>query len=83
MGVRNPFRIDYDPVTSALTWGDYGPDAGTANDLRGPMGYVEWQSTTVPLNGGWPYCHGPNANYSNWDYETLTGADGTTARARL
>ncbi|MDR6905665.1 glucose/arabinose dehydrogenase/PKD repeat protein [Agromyces sp. 3263] len=72
MGVRNPFRIDYDPVTSALTWGDYGPDAGTANDQRGPMGYVEWQSTTVPLNGGWPYCHGPNANYSNWDYETLT-----------
>lgn len=71
-GVRNPFRIDYDPVTSALTWGDYGPDAGTANADRGPMGYVEWQSTTVPLNGGWPFCHGPNANYSNWDYERLT-----------
>src|SRR5690349_16319806 len=72
MGVRNPFRIDYDPVTNAVTWGDYGPDAGTANVDRGPMGYVEWQSTTVPVNGGWPLCHGPNANYSNWDYETLT-----------
>ena len=46
MGVRNPFRIDYDPETGAVTWGDYGPDAGTASDLRGPMGYVEWQSTT-------------------------------------
>ncbi|HEU4465469.1 MAG TPA: PQQ-dependent sugar dehydrogenase, partial [Agromyces sp.] len=72
MGLRNPFRIDFDPVTGAVTWGDYGPDAGTANPDRGPMGYVEWQSTTVPINGGWPFCHGPNANYSNWDYETLT-----------
>ena len=45
-GLRNPFRIDYDPETGAVTWGDYGPDAGTASDLRGPMGYVEWQSTT-------------------------------------
>ena len=35
------------------------------------MGYVEWQSTTKPINGGWPYCHGPNANYNDWDYETL------------
>lgn len=72
MGLRNPFRIDFDPATGAVTWGDYGPDAGTANPDRGPMGYVEWQSTTVPINGGWPFCHGPNANYSNWDYETLT-----------
>ncbi len=72
MGLRNPFRIDSDPVTGAITWGDYGPDAGTANALRGPMGYVEWQSTTVPINGGWPFCHGPNANYNDWDYETLT-----------
>ena len=70
MGVRNPFRIDYDPVTSALTWGDYGPDAGTANADRGPMGYVEWQSTTVPLNGGWPSAAVP----------TRTTATGTTRR---
>ncbi|GGI46508.1 glucose/arabinose dehydrogenase [Agromyces flavus] len=72
MGLRNPFRMDFDPETGAVTWGDYGPDAGTANVDRGPMGYVEWQSTTVPVNGGWPLCHGPNAEYSNWDYETLT-----------
>lgn len=71
MGLRNPFRIDADPVTGAITWGDYGPDAGTANPQRGPMGYVEWQSTTVALNGGWPFCHGPNANYNDWDYELL------------
>jgi glucose/arabinose dehydrogenase len=71
MGLRNPFRMDSDPVTGAITWGEYGPDAGTANPQRGPMGYVEWQSTTVPLNGGWPFCHGPNANYNDWDYELL------------
>ena len=46
------------------------------------MGYVEWQSHDVPINGGWPYCHGPNANYNDWDYETLTGATGSTAPAR-
>ncbi|WP_438853576.1 PQQ-dependent sugar dehydrogenase [Agromyces sp. M3QZ16-3] len=75
MGLRNPFRMDYDPVTGAVTWGEYGPDAGTANALRGPMGYVEWQSTTVAMNGGWPYCHGPNANYNDWDFETATQGD--------
>ena len=71
-GVRNPFRMDYNAETGAVTWGDFGPDAGTASDLRGPMGYVEWQSTTKAINGGWPYCAGPNANYNDWDYETLT-----------
>ncbi|GAA1799590.1 PQQ-dependent sugar dehydrogenase [Agromyces neolithicus] len=74
-GLRNPFRMDYNAETGAVTWGDYGPDAGTASDLRGPMGYVEWQSTTKPINGGWPYCHGPNANYNDWDYENLTQGD--------
>ena len=72
MGVRNPFRIDYDVESGALVWGDYGPDAANANPDRGPMGYVEWQLTTEPMNGGWPYCHGPNANYNEWDFETRT-----------
>ncbi|MCK0116725.1 PQQ-dependent sugar dehydrogenase [Isoptericola sp. S6320L] len=72
MGLRNPFRIDVDDVTGAVSWGDYGPDSGVASDERGPMGYVEWQSTTTPLNGGWPYCHGPNTNYNEWDYATAT-----------
>lgn len=72
MGLRNPFRADVDPATGAIMWGDYGPDSGTADAQRGPMGYVEWQSTTKPLNGGWPYCHGPNANYNEWDFETAT-----------
>ncbi|PRY01724.1 PQQ-dependent sugar dehydrogenase [Allonocardiopsis opalescens] len=74
MGVRNPFRMDVDPQTGGVYWGDYGPDSGVANDQRGPMGYVEWQSTSTdrPLNAGWPYCHGPNANYNEWDFATGT-----------
>ncbi|GAA3747336.1 glucose/arabinose dehydrogenase [Spinactinospora alkalitolerans] len=72
MGVRNPFRMTVDPETDALMWGDYGPDAGTADPDRGPMGYVEWQSTSEPLNAGWPYCHGPNAEYNEWDFATGT-----------
>ncbi|WP_338403957.1 TIM barrel protein [Cellulosimicrobium arenosum] len=70
MGLRNPFRIDYDTEAGALVWGDYGPDAGSANPDRGPMGLVEWQLTTEPMNGGWPYCTGPNANYNEWNFET-------------
>ncbi|QGH70026.1 PQQ-dependent sugar dehydrogenase [Pseudactinotalea sp. HY158] len=74
MGVRNPFRMDVDAESGALVWGDYGPDSATAQDDRGPMGYVEWQLTTEPMNGGWPYCHGPNDGgaYNEWDYETGT-----------
>ncbi|MGC5616853.1 family 16 glycoside hydrolase [Georgenia sp. Z1491] len=74
MGLRNPFRIDYDLETDTLIWADYGPDAGSASDERGPMGFVEWQMTSEPLNGGWPYCHGPNDGgaYNEWDFETST-----------
>ncbi|GLU47992.1 PQQ-dependent sugar dehydrogenase [Nocardiopsis ansamitocini] len=72
MGLRNPFRMEIDPANDALLWGEYGPDAGTASDTRGPMGYVEWQSTSKPINGGWPYCHGPNAVYNEWDFATST-----------
>jgi glucose/arabinose dehydrogenase len=74
MGVRNPFRIEVDPETNSLTWGDYGPDAGAANPDRGPMGYVEWNAVGLddPHNSGWPYCHGPNAAYNEWDFETAT-----------
>jgi sugar phosphate isomerase/epimerase/glucose/arabinose dehydrogenase len=71
-GLRNPFRMNVDKVTGAVAWGDYGPDAGNADPNRGPMGYVEWQSTTKPIFGGWPYCHGPNANYNEWDFATAS-----------
>jgi glucose/arabinose dehydrogenase len=73
-GLRNPFRIEVDPKTNSVSWGDYGPDAGAPIAERGPMGYVEWMMTSLdrPVFGGWPYCHGPNANYNEWNYATQT-----------
>ena len=70
-GLRNPFRMTYDPVADALAWGEYGPDAPNHSDERGPMGYVEWQVASDPIAGGWPYCHGPNDGgaYNEWDFE--------------
>ena len=78
MGARNPFRIEVDPGTNSLSWGDYGPDASSAvaaaNPNRGPMGYVEWNVVSLdnPVNAGWPYVHGPNAPYNEWDYATAS-----------
>ncbi|MBC9820630.1 PQQ-dependent sugar dehydrogenase [Terrabacter sp. MAHUQ-38] len=74
MGVRNPFRIDVDPQANSVTWGDYGPDAGAPDPQRGPMGYVEWQTTAItkPINGGWPYCTADAKNYNEWDFATAT-----------
>ncbi|SEG39979.1 Glucose/arabinose dehydrogenase, beta-propeller fold [Thermomonospora echinospora] len=71
-GVRNPFRIDVDAKTNTLSWGDYGPDAGTNNAQRGPLGYVEWNITPLnkPMNSGWPYCTGNNFNYNDWNFAT-------------
>ncbi|GAA3242769.1 lectin [Actinocorallia longicatena] len=73
-GVRNPFRMDVDSATGALTWGDYGPDAGAPDANRGPLGYVEWNTTPLnkPMNGGWPYCTGDNFNYNEWNFATAT-----------
>jgi glucose/arabinose dehydrogenase len=73
MGLRNPFRLTVDRETDAVMWGDYGPDAGTADPNRGPMGYVEWQTTTKAMNSGWPFCTGDNSKpYRDFDFATLT-----------
>ncbi|MFC5751222.1 PQQ-dependent sugar dehydrogenase [Actinomadura rugatobispora] len=71
-GVRNPFRIDVDAKTGTVSWADYGPDAGTGNAQRGPLGYVEWNITPIgkPMNSGWPYCTGDNFNYNDWNFAT-------------
>ncbi|MCE0535778.1 PQQ-dependent sugar dehydrogenase [Kineosporia rhizophila] len=71
-GVRNPFRIDVDPETKSVSWGDYGPDSAVPSAERGPMGLVEWQTTGIdkPMNSGWPYCTGNNFNYNEWNFET-------------
>ncbi len=77
MGVRNPFKIDVDPATNSLTWGDYGPDATravAATAGRGPMGLVEWNAVALddPHNSGWPYVTGDNFAYNEWDFATGT-----------
>ncbi|MDQ0382069.1 PQQ-dependent sugar dehydrogenase [Amycolatopsis thermophila] len=73
MGLRNPYRMTVDKATGAVMWGDYGPDAGTADPNRGPMGYVEWQTTTKAMNSGWPYCTADNTQpYRDFDFATLT-----------
>jgi glucose/arabinose dehydrogenase len=80
MGVRNPFRIEVDPETNSLTWADYGPDASSAVAAtagRGPMGYVEWNAVSLddPHNSGWPFVHGDNFAYNDWNFETSTHGD--------
>ncbi|MCD2441328.1 PKD domain-containing protein [Agromyces sp. SYSU K20354] len=72
MGFRNPFRITVDPETNAVLVGDYGPDARTANPLRGPVGMVEYIRMDKPGNHGWPYCHGYNEPYVDYDFATGT-----------
>jgi glucose/arabinose dehydrogenase/type 1 glutamine amidotransferase len=66
MGLRNPFRMDFDPKTGTLFVADYGPDANAPNADRGPEGRVEW-NVVRPGNYGWPYCHG-GAAYRDWTF---------------
>ncbi|MFD4421942.1 PQQ-dependent sugar dehydrogenase [Agromyces sp. NPDC058484] len=73
MGVRNPFRMEVDPETNSISWGDYGPDAtkaAAASAGRGPMGIVEWNAASLadPHNSGWPYATGDNFAYNDWDF---------------
>ncbi|TDE00214.1 ThuA domain-containing protein [Jiangella asiatica] len=74
MGFRNPFRITVHPDTGDVLVADYGPDAREPNPERGPEGYVEWQVVGEPGYYGWPYCHGDNFAYR--DYDFATGASG-------
>lgn len=76
MGFRNPFRMTIHPETGEILLADYGPDARAADPERGPEGYVEWQVVREPGNYGWPYCHGPNIPYV--DYDFATGTSGAT-----
>jgi cytochrome c len=74
MGFRNPFRIGIDPATGYLYVGDYGPDAGPPNPLRGPGGQVEFNVVRQAGFYGWPYCTGDNDAYI--DFNFATGASG-------
>lgn len=71
MGLRNPFRIEFDPDSGNLLLADYGPDANQPDPDRGPEGRVEWNYVTQAGNFGWPYCHGGEP-YHDWDFATQT-----------
>ncbi|MEV1143861.1 ThuA domain-containing protein [Micromonospora sp. NPDC049799] len=72
MGMRNPFRITVDPLTSAVLVADYGPDARAADPNRGPEGTVEFNRITAAGNYGWPYCVGNNIPFNDYDFATST-----------
>ncbi len=75
MGFRNPFRFSVDRTTGWIYLGDYGPDAGGANPTRGPGGQVEFNLIKSAGNYGWPYCHGRNDAYNDYDFATgVSGA---------
>ncbi|AGZ46057.1 hypothetical protein AFR_39015 [Actinoplanes friuliensis DSM 7358] len=71
MGFRNPFRMSVDKKTGVVYLGDYGPDAGSTDQNRGPSGQVEFNRITSPGNYGWPYCTGNNTStetYNEWNF---------------
>ena len=76
MGLRNPFRIEYNVEEGELYVADYSPDAQTANPLRGPAGQGKWFIATEPGNYGWPYCATAELPYV--DYDFATGVSGET-----
>jgi glucose/arabinose dehydrogenase len=70
MGLRNPFRIEYNRRTGELYVADYSPDASTPNPLRGPAGQGKWTIVTEPGNYGWPYCATAKLPYNDYDFAT-------------
>jgi cytochrome c len=76
MGLRNPFRIEYNLEEGELYVADYSPDAQQPNPLRGPAGQGKWFVATEPGNYGWPYCATAELPYV--DYDFATGQSGET-----
>lgn len=69
MGVRNPYRMTVHPKTSAVYWGEVGPDAGT-DGKEGPRGYDEFNQAKKAGNFGWPYFIADNKPYNNKNFIT-------------
>ncbi len=63
MGNRNPFRIQVDPRTGYLYWGEVGPDAGGPDPKRGPAGFDEVNQARKAGFFGWPLFVGDNRPY--------------------
>jgi len=70
MGLRNPFRIEYNQRTGELYVADYSPDASVPNPLRGPAGQGKWTVVTEAGNYGWPYCASAELPYVDYDFAT-------------
>lgn len=70
MGLRNPFTMEIDHETDCLYYGDYGAGAAEWSDERGSIGLVHFDRTHNAQNSGWPYFHGPNYSFVEWDFET-------------
>jgi len=68
MGCRNPFRLDLDPLTGYLYWGDVGPDSGQSDSTRGPKGMGEFNQARTAGFWGWPYTRGNNQPYRDYDF---------------
>ncbi|HVY69796.1 MAG TPA: PQQ-dependent sugar dehydrogenase, partial [Verrucomicrobiae bacterium] len=72
MGNRNPFRISVDKKNGFLYWGEVGPDAGNANENRGPAGFDEINQARKAGFFGWPYFIADNKPYWHWDFINKT-----------
>jgi cytochrome c len=70
MGLRNPFRIEFDQEKDRLFVGDYSPDAGEPDPQRGPAGTGRWTVLRRAANYGWPYCATPAKPYIDYDFAT-------------
>lgn len=70
MGCRNPYRLNLDPRTDVLYWGEVGPDAGRDSVSRGPRGHDEFNRAARAGNFGWPYFVGNNKAYHRFDFAT-------------
>ncbi len=65
MGLRNPFRFAVNRKNGDVYVGDYSPDAGAANPLRGPAGHGRWMLIKQARRTiGWPYCVTPTCRTS-------------------
>jgi len=69
MGNRNPFRISIDPKTGFVYWGEVGPDAGSANEKRGPAGFDEVNQARKAGFFGWPYFIADNKAYVAYNFD--------------
>ena len=74
MGLRNPFRIEYNQVTGELYVADYSPDARNPDPTAALRARASGSVVTEPGNYGWPYCATAELPYV--DYNFATGAFG-------